>query len=115
MGRLASSAAVSPLSLMSTLSRMLLDRGSVLVLHFADEIDHRALGAAAPRQRQFAARNLHHHRHEIFGAVQLEVIHLHGDGQVGDGVAQHQGVFELPLFVRGGELIEFLAGEISRR
>src|ERR1035438_5252851 len=38
-----------------------LDGGSVLVLDFADEIDHRALGAAAARQRQLAARNLHHH------------------------------------------------------
>ena len=73
IGRFASSAAVAPLSLMSTLSRTFEIVRAVLVLDLADEIDQRALGAASPRQRQFAARNLHRDRHEVLGAVQLEV------------------------------------------
>ena len=65
------------------------------------------------RQRQFAARNLDRDRHKILGAVQLEVIHFHRDGQVGDRVAQHQRVFELPFLIGGGELVERLAGEVT--
>ena len=45
--------------------------------------------------------------------VELKVIDLHGDGQVGDGVAEHQRLFELPFFIRGRELIEFLAAEVT--
>ena len=36
---------------------------------------------------------------EVFGAVELEVIDLHRDGELGDGIAQHQRVFQLPLLV----------------
>ena len=57
--------------------------------------------------------NLHGHRHEVFGAVQLEVIHLHRDGQIGDRIAQHQRVFELAFLIGGGELAELLAGEVA--
>src|SRR5260370_26187048 len=64
-------------------------RDVVLVLHFADEIDQRVLRAPLARQRQFAARNFRHHRHEVLRRVQLQVIHLHGDRQLRDRVAQH--------------------------
>ena len=57
--------------------------------------------------------NLDHHRHEILGAVQLEVIHLHGDGQLRDRIAQHQRVLQLPLFVGRGEFAELLAGVVA--
>ena len=66
----------------------------------------RALRAAAPRERQLAAGNLDRDRHEVLGAIQLEVVHLHRDRDVGDRILQHQRVFELALLVRGGELRE---------
>ena len=72
-----------------------------------------AFGAAALGQRQFAARNLDHNGHEIFGAIQLEIIDLHGDGEFGDRIAQHQRIFELPLLVGGVELAELFAGEVA--
>src|SRR5438034_633236 len=71
------------------------------------------LSAAPPRQRQLAARNLHHHRHIILRAVQLEVIHFHCDGEVGNRIAQHQRIFQLPLLVRGRELGELLTRVVT--
>ena len=49
-----------------------------------DEVDERVLVAAALGQRQFAARNLDDDGNKIFGAIELEVIDLHGDGELGD-------------------------------
>ena len=62
---------------------------------------------------KFAARNLDHYWHEILGAVQLEIIDLHRDGELRDGIAQHQRVFELPLFFGRSELAEGFAGEVA--
>ena len=69
--------------------------------------------AAPPRQRELAAGNLDRHRHEILGAIQLEIVHLHRDGDVGDRVLQHQRVLELALLVGRRELRERLVGEIA--
>ena len=71
--------------------------------------------AAPPRlaSASFAAGNLYRHRHEVFGAIELEVVHLHGDRDVGDRVLEHQRLFELALLVRGRELRELLVGEIA--
>ena len=52
MGRFASFAAVSPLNLMSALSRTFWIVVPKSVLDFADEIDQGALGAAFAGQRQ---------------------------------------------------------------
>ena len=67
----------------------------------------------APRQRQFAVRNLHGNRHEIFRAVQLKVIQLHRQRDFGHRIFQHQRVFELPFLVGGRELRELFVGEIA--
>ncbi len=80
------------------------DRGAAdEVLDLADEVDQRVLGAAALGQREFAAGDLDHDRHEVLGAVELEVIDLHGDGELGDRVVEHQRIFELALLVDGVE------------
>ena len=66
---------------------------------------------SAPRllgKSEFAAWNLDRERNEVLGAVQLKVVHLHGDGQFGNRVAQHQRIFELPFFVSRVELAELL-------
>ena len=97
IGRDASSRRSESLSLMSSLSRTFWMRDAEVVLHLADEVDERALRAAAARQRQLAARNLHRHRHEVLRAIQLEVVHLHRDRDVGDRVLEHQRLFELTL------------------
>ncbi len=73
----------------------------------------RMLRAALLRQRQLAARNLHHDRHKVFRPIQLEVVDLHRDGQIGPRIAQHQRVFQLPLLVRGVELAQHLAREVA--
>ena len=99
-------AAVSPLSLMSTLSRSSVIVDAVVVLHDADEIDQRLLCAAGAREGQFAAGNLDGDRDEVFGAVQLEEIDLHRDREVRDGIAQHQRFFELSFLIRRREFIE---------
>jgi hypothetical protein len=44
-------------------------------------------------------RNLDHDGYEVFGAIQLEVVNLHCDGQVRDGIGQHQGILKLTLFI----------------
>ena len=84
-----------------------------LVLDLADEVDHCVLRAETLGQRQLAAGDLDHDRHEVLGAVELEIVDLHGDGQVGDGIAQHQCVFELPLLVHLVELGELLVGVVA--
>ena len=114
IGRLANSAAVASLSLMLTLSRTLRDgNAAVDVLDLADKVDQGVFGAAAFGKRQFAPWNLHHDGNKIFGAIQLEVIDLHRDGEFGDGILEHQRVFELPFFIGGGELAEFFAGVVA--
>src|SRR5579862_8726297 len=62
-----------------------------------------------PCKCQFAAGYLHRQGNEVFGAVQLEVIHLHSNRKFGNGVAQHQRILKLPLLVGGRELTEQLA------
>ena len=90
------------------------DRGAAdQVLDFADEIDARVLGAAALGQGQLAAGNLHDDGNEILGAVELEVIDLHGDGEIGDGIVEHERVFKLALAVHVVELVEFLVRVIA--
>ena len=89
------------------------DGRAEVVLHFADEIDQRVLRAAALAPAPVPAPESSPPRHEILGAIQLEVIDLHRDGQLRDRIAQHQRVFQLPLFIRGGELGELLAGEVA--
>jgi hypothetical protein len=83
------------------------------VLDFADEVDERVLGAAALGQGQLAAGNLDDDGDEVLGAIELEVIDLHGDGELGDGVFKHERVFKLALFVDGGELAELLVGVVA--
>ena len=80
----------------------------IKILDLADKIDQRMLGAAALGQRQLAARNLHDDGNEILGAVELKVIDLHGDGEIGDRIFQHQRVFKLALVVHVVELVELL-------
>jgi hypothetical protein len=41
------------------------------------------------------------------------VIDLHGDGEIGDGVFEHQRVFKLALLVDVGELAELLVGVVA--
>ena len=71
------------------------------------------LRAGFLRQHEFVSRNLDRKRHEILGLVELEVIQLHRNGELGDGIAEHQGFFELPLLIRGGEFAELFVGIIS--
>ena len=67
--------------------------------------EQRVFGAAALGQRQFAARDLDHHGHEILGAVELEIIDFHGDGKFGHWIAQQQRIFKLSsLFLRSRTL-----------
>ena len=64
---------------------------------------------SAPRflgEGELAAGDLDDDGDEVLGAIELEVVDLHGDGELGDGVAQHERVFELALLVGGGELAE---------
>ena len=85
-----------------TLSRTLLTvMPPVVVFDLGNEIDQRVLGAESLGQREFASGNLHHDRHEIFGAIELKIIDLHGNGQVGDRVAEHERVFKLPFLIHG--------------
>ena len=84
-----------------------------LVLDLADKVDERVLRAASLGERQLAAGNLDDDGHEILGAVELEVIDLHGDGELGDGIVEHERVFELALFIDGGELAELLVGVVA--
>ena len=88
-------------------------RAAVDVLDLADEIDQSVLRAAALGESKFPSRNLHHDRDEVLCPVQLEIIDLDRDGQVGDRVAQHQGIFELPLFVDRSKFAELFAGVSS--
>ena len=71
--------------------------------------------SAPPRLASASSRpgNFDHDGHEIFGAIELEVIDLHRDGKLGDRVVEHQRVFKLALLVDGGELAEFLVGVIA--
>ena len=50
---------------------------------------------------------------EVLGAVELEVIDLHGDGKIGDGILQHQRVFQLTLLVDRGEVAELLFSVVA--
>ncbi len=52
-------------------------------------------------------------RHEILRAIQLEVVDLHRDGQIGDGIVQHQRVFKLPLLVDIVEFAELLVRVVA--
>ena len=113
MGRLANSAAVASLSLMFTLSRTfetVVPKSSLI-----SPMKSISVCSAPPRLASASsrARNFHHDGDEILGAIQLEVIDLHRDGELRDRVVQHQRVFELPLFIGGGELAELFAGEIA--
>ena len=83
------------------------------VFDFADEVDQRVLGAAALGQGELAAGNLDDDGHEIFGAIELEVIDLHRDGELGHGILEHQRVFQLALFVDGGKFAELLVGVVA--
>src|SRR5439155_7266904 len=89
------------------------DGQAEFVLHLADEIDASVFGAAATGQSQLTPRNLDDHGDKILGPVQLKVIDLHDNGQVRNGIAQHQRILELPFLVGGSELAELLAGEIA--
>ncbi len=114
MGRRASSAAVASESLMLTLSRTLRDGGAAdQVLDFADEVDQGVLGAAALGEGKLAAGDLDDDGDEVLGAIELEVIDLHGDGKIGDRVLKHQRVFELALLVDRGEVAEFLVSVVA--
>ncbi len=73
------------------------------ILDFADEVDQGVLGAAALGQRKLATGNLDDDGHEIFGAIELEVIDLHGDGEIGNGIFEHERIFKLALLVDVGE------------
>src|SRR5689334_8716452 len=73
------------------------DRSAEVILDLSDEIEERVFSAALLGQRQFAARNLNHQRNEILGPVELEIIQLQGDREFGNGVSQHERVFELSL------------------
>ena len=70
--------------------------------------------AAAAGERELAAGNLCRHGDEVLRAIELEVVQFEGNGDVRDGIVEHQRVFELPLLVRRRELREGLAAEITR-
>ncbi len=90
-----------------------LDRVAVVVLDLADEVDERSRGAASLRQLQLAARDLHGDRHEVLRAIELEVVHLHRNRDVGDRVVQHQRFLELPFLVGVVEAAECLVGVVT--
>jgi len=73
------------------------------------------LRAALLGQRKFASGNLDDDRHEVFRVVKLEVVDLHRDGQLGDGIAEHERIFELALLIGDSELAEDLACVITCR
>ena len=83
------------------------------VLDLADEIEPRAVGAAMPGQFNFRAGNLDHQRDKVAVARQAEIIELHRQIHVRDGIAQHQGLRELPLLVAFAEFVELFAGVVS--
>src|ERR1039458_2695396 len=89
------------------------DGSAVFVFHFTDEFDDRALRAAFARQRQLAAWNLSYHWDKVLGGIELEIVDLHGDGDLGHGVGHHQGVLQLAFHVRGSEIIKGLVGDVS--
>src|SRR5262249_23758412 len=76
-----------------------LDRRSELILDFTDEIDEGALVATFAGECELAAGDFDGYRDEVFGTIELEVIDLHRDGQVGDGIAQQKCVLELSFLV----------------
>ncbi len=90
-----------------------LHRVAVAVLDLTDEVDECPGGAAALRQFELAAWDLHGDRHEVLGAIELEVVHLHRDRDVGDRVVQHQRFLELPLLVGVGEAAERLVRVVA--
>ncbi len=51
--------------------------------------------------------------HEIFGAIQLEVVQFQRDRDLGDRVVEHERVFKLSLLVGLVELREFLVGIVA--
>src|SRR5207247_11313875 len=87
----------------------ILNSGAAFILHFADKIDECALGTSGASEHELAAWNLDGDRNKVLRAVQLEVIHFHCDGEVGDRIAQHQSVLELPFFIGCSEFVERLA------
>ena len=90
------------------------DRGTVLVFHFAYEIDGGPFRSALAGQRQLAARDLDGDAGEVFGRIQLEVIHLQSKvGDLSHGVAHHKRILQLPVLVRGSEFLPRLAGIVG--
>ena len=69
--------------------------------------------AAAASQEQLTPGNLDRNRNEVLGAIQLKVVHLHRNRDVGDRVFQQQRILELPLLVRCREFCEGLVGEVT--
>ena len=89
------------------------DGHAVVVFDLAGEIEKGAFRATAFGQSQFAPGDFHDDWNEVLSPVHLEVIDLHGDGELCDRVLQHQGIFKLPFFVSSSELAEHLAGIIA--
>jgi hypothetical protein len=101
MGRCASSAAVASEMLdVDIVADVGHSAAADQVFDLADKIDGCVLGAAALGQGHLTARNLDNDGNKILCAIQLEVIDLHGNGEFGDGVFEHQRVFQLPQFCR---------------
>src|SRR6202035_1133122 len=57
--------------------------------------------------------DFHRDGHEVFGAIQLEVIDFHCDGEFRNRLLQHQRILKLPLLVGGSEFAELFGGEIT--
>src|SRR5262249_53304498 len=90
-----------------------LNGDAVVVLHLADEINHRSDRAAPPGERELAAGQLHGYRDEVLRAIELEVVHLHRNRNLRDRVLQHERLLELALLVRRREFAELFVGKVA--
>jgi len=73
----------------------------------------RELGTSALGQRQLSPWYLDDNRHKVLGAIDLEVVDLHGYSKFGDGVFQHERLFQLTLAIYVVELFKLLACVVS--
>ncbi len=114
MGRCASSAAVASESLMFTKSRTF-DTVVPPTMSLISPTKSMSVCSAPPRLANASSRPgiLIDDGNEILGAIELEVIDLHGDGELGHGILEHQRIFKLALLVDGSEFAEFLVGVIA--
>ena len=109
----ASRLAVSPFSLISTLSRRFAAVAPDSSLISPDEVDDRTLRAFFLRENQLTSGNLHGKRNEVLGVVEPEIIQLHDNREVRNRIAQHHRLFKMTLLVGRRVFAELLIGVIG--